>query len=171
MSLCVTKCACLDVDGCKTEALISLYLPPCLSVCLSLRLKQDIHRKTLGDRSTHNVTVWPTLTPVAEWATDSKLKMNDGKTELIAIGIMSSISQVSPNLTPVSISGYDMPFSHSIRNLGVFVDEILSMDAHIRYPCRILFCQLRRLGKIHPFLSTDAANKLAVSFILTRLDY
>ena len=37
--------------------------------------------------------------------------------------------------------------------------------------CRILFCQLRRLGKIHPFLSTDAANKLAVSFIFTRLDY
>ena len=39
------------------------------------------------------------------------------------------------------------------------------------YLCRILFCQLRRLGKIRPFLSTDAANKLAVSFILTRLDY
>ena len=31
--------------------------------------------------------------------------------------------------------------------------------------------QLRRLGKIYPFLSTDAANKLAVSFVLTRLDY
>ena len=37
--------------------------------------------------------------------------------------------------------------------------------------CRILFCQLRRLGKTRPFLSTDAANKLAVSFALTRLDY
>ena len=32
-------------------------------------------------------------------------------------------------------------------------------------------CWLRRLVKIRPFLSTDAANKLAVSFILTRLDY
>ena len=45
------------------------------------------------------------------------------------------------------------------------------MDVHIKHLCRILFCQLRRLGKIRPFLSTDAANKLAVSFILTRLDY
>ena len=44
------------------------------------------------------------------------------------------------------------------------------MDVHIKHLCRILFCQLRRLGKIHPFLSTDAANKL-VSFVLTRLDY
>ena len=45
------------------------------------------------------------------------------------------------------------------------------MDVHIKHLCRILFCQLRRLGKIRPFLSTDAANKLAVSFVLTRLDY
>ena len=107
---------------------------------------------------------------VAEWMSDPKLKMNDDKTELIAIGTKSMINQVTPNLTPVFISGYDIPFSQSARNLGVFIDETLSMDVHIKYLCRILFCQLRRLGKIRPFLSTDAANKLAVSFILTRLD-
>ena len=101
---------------------------------------------------------------------DRKLKMNDDKTELIAIGTKSMMNQVTPNLTPVSISGYDIPFSQSTRNLGVFIDETLSMDVHIKYLCRILFCQLRRLSKIRPFLSTDAANKLAVSFILTRLD-
>ena len=74
-------------------------------------------------------------------------------------------------LTPVSISGHNKPFSQSVRNLGVFIDETLSMDVHIKHLCCILFCQLRRLGKIHPFLSTDAANKLAVSFVLTRSDY
>ena len=108
---------------------------------------------------------------IAEWMSDHKLKMNDDKTELIAIGTKSMINQVTLNLTPVSISGYDIPFSQSARDLGVFIDETLSMDVHIKYLCRILFCQLRRLGKIRPFLSTDAANKLAVSFILTRLDY
>ena len=36
--------------------------------------------------------------------------------------------------------------------------------------CCNLFCQLRRLGKIRPFLSPDATNKLTVSFVLTRLD-
>ena len=44
------------------------------------------------------------------------------------------------------------------------------MDAHIKYLCRILFCQLLRIRKIRFFLSTDAANKLAVSLILSRLD-
>ena len=69
---------------------------------------------------------------VAEWMSDRKLKMNDDKTELIAIGSKSMINQVTPNLTSVSISGYDIPFSQSARNLGVFIDETLSMDVHIK---------------------------------------
>ena len=99
------------------------------------------------------------------------LKMNNDKTELTAIGTQPKINRVTFSLTPVSISGHSIPFSQSVRNLGVFIDETLSMDVHIKYLCHILFCQLRRLGKIRPFLSSDAASKLAVSFILTRLDY
>ena len=34
-----------------------------------------------------------------------------------------------------------------------------------------MFYQLRRIGKIRSFLSTDAANKLAVSLTLSRIDY
>ena len=104
---------------------------------------------------------------VAEWMAESKLKMNDDKTELMAIGTRSKLSQVIPNLAPMSIWGCDIPFSQSVRNLG----ETLYMDAYIKYVCRILFCQLRRIGKIRSFLSIDAANKLAVSLILSRLDY
>ena len=70
---------------------------------------------------------------------DSKLKMSDDKTELMAIGTRSKLSQFIPNLSPMSISGWDIPFSQSVRNLGFYLDEILSMDAHIKYLCRILF--------------------------------
>ena len=75
------------------------------------------------------------------------------KTELIATDTKSKIIQVTPSLTPVSISGHDIPFSQSVRNLVFvclfvcffcfFVDETLSMDVHIKYLCHILFCQLR----------------------------
>ena len=108
---------------------------------------------------------------VAEWMCDSMLKMNHDKTELIAIGTKPKISQVTLSLTPVSISGHNIPFSQSVRNLGVFMDETLSMDVHIKHLCCIFFCQLRRLGTTRPFISTDVANKLTVSFVLTRLDY
>ena len=108
---------------------------------------------------------------VAECMRDSMLKMNHDKTELIAIDTKSKISQVTLSLTPVSISGHSIPFFLSVRKLSVFIDEKLSMDVHIKHPCRILFSQLRKLGKIRLLLSTDAANKLAISFVLTRLDY
>ena len=99
---------------------------------------------------------------VAEWMGDSKLKMNDDKTELMTIGTRSVSSQVIPNLTPMSVSGCELPFSQSVRNLGFYLDDTLSMDAHIEYMCRIFFCQLCKIGKIRSFVSTDAANKLAV---------
>ena len=134
------------------------------------------------DSQLHNLSIPPDfpvlvhslkdcIEDVVERMCDSMLKMNHDKTELIAIGTKPKISQVTLSLTPVSISGHNIPFSQSVRNLGVFIDETLSMDVHIKHLCCILFCQLHRLGKIRPFLSTDAANKLAVSFVLTRLDY
>ena len=109
---------------------------------------------------------------VAEWMADSMLKMNNDKTELMSIGTRPELSQVISTLAPMSISGCDIPFSLSGRNLGFYLDETLSMDAHIKYLCCILFCQLRRIGKkIRSFLSADAANKLTISLILSRLDY
>ena len=78
---------------------------------------------------------------------DSKLKMNDDKTDLMAIGTRSKLSQVIPNLAPMSISGCDILFSQFVGNLGFYLDETLSMDAHIKLLCRILFCHLRRIGK------------------------
>ena len=61
---------------------------------------------------------------VAEWIGDSKLKMYDDKTELMAIGTRSKLSQVIPNLTPMSISGCDIPFSLSVRNLKLVSTEM-----------------------------------------------
>ena len=52
----------------------------------------------------------------AEWMDDSKLKMDYDKTELMAIGTRSKMSQVIPNLTHMFISGCDIPFSQSVRN-------------------------------------------------------
>ena len=50
---------------------------------------------------------------VTEWLGDSKLKINGDKTELMAIDTRSKLSQVIPNLTHMSISGCDVPFSQS----------------------------------------------------------
>ena len=107
---------------------------------------------------------------VAERISD-RLKMNDDKTELMAIGTRSKLSQAIPNRSPMSISGCDIPFSQSVRHLGFCLDENCQW-MHILNTCftvRSVSCA--ELEKISSFQSTDAANKLAVSLILSRLDY
>ena len=60
-------------------------------------------------------------------------------------------------------------FSLSLLKTCFCLRETLSMDAHIKQLCHILFCQLCRISKTGSFMSTDAANKL-LSFILARLE-
>jgi hypothetical protein len=64
-----------------------------------------------------------------------------------------------------------IPFSDSVRSLGVYLDKHLTIDTHVNQLCKSLFFQLRRISKIRQYLTIEAANTLANSFILLRLDY
>ena len=107
------------------------------------------------DSQLHNSSVHLKFPPLAcsvnDYISDIKLKMSDDKNELSAISSMSKISQVILNLAPLSCSSYDMPLSQSDKkNLHFFLDETLSMDAHVKHPCRILFYHLHRSEKNPP---------------------
>jgi len=109
------------------------------------------------------------IASVADWMHENKLKMNDEKTEVIAIGTRTKLAQTP--LLSMTISGHEIELSHSVRNLGAYLDETLSMDTQINILCRALNFHLRRIGKIRQYLSAQSANTLAVSFILSRLDF
>ena len=110
-----------------------------------------------------------TIDNVAVWMNSNMLKMNDGKTEVIPIGTKTNLKKT--NICSINISSSHITFSDSVRNLGLFLDQNLTMEKQVNHLCKTLYLQLRRLSKIRSFLSTDAAKKLAVSFILSRLDY
>ena len=99
----------------------------------------------------------------------NKLKMNDDKTELMCVGSKSKLSKT--NLNSIAFSDCEIMCAKSVRNLGVHLNESLSMETHVNHLCKILYLQLRRISKIRSFLSVDSANKLAVAFVLSRLDY
>ena len=121
-----------------TSSIYTLYAHPLSTVicqsCIPYNLFADdshLHKsKVPSDSPVLACYLKDCIEDVAEWIGDSKLKMNDDTTELRAIGIRSKLSQVIPNLAPMSISGCDIPFSQSVRNLGFYLDETLSMDAH-----------------------------------------
>ena len=77
---------------------------------------------------------------VGIWMKGNKLKMNDDKTELITIGSKSKLKQVSTN--SMVFQDCEIEFSESVRNLGVFLDESLSVEMQVNQLCKVLYFQL-----------------------------
>ena len=107
---------------------------------------------------------------VADWMETNTLKMNYDKTAVIRIGTRSKLKQVS-SVQSLRIAGCHISFADKVRNRGVFLDSTLSFDVQNNHLWGALYLQLRRLSQIRQHRSTDAADKLAGSFILSRLDY
>lgn len=63
-------------------------------------------------------------------------------------------------------------FSKSGKNLGVIFDEKLNMNEHITSVSKTVYSEIRRLKQVRNFITSKSSlQKLASSFILSRLDY
>ena len=130
----------------------------------------QLHRSALPEDLPDTASELKTcIEDVAKWMKSNKLKMNDDKTELMCVGSKSKLCKT--NLSTMAFSDCEITFAKSVRNLGVYMDESLTMESHVNHMCKALYLQLRRISKIRPFLSADTTNKLAIAFILSRLDY
>ena len=58
-----------------------------------------------------------------------------------------------------------------VRNLGVYLDNELSMSAHVNTVCSSCYYHLRTIRHIRPYLTLKAAKALVHSLISSRLDY
>ena len=107
---------------------------------------------------------------IKDWMTDNKLKLNDDKTEVMII----SSSRMSTALSiPESfvIGNGSVPFSDTVKNLGVTLDCHLSLKTHVLNLVRTANFELRRISSIRRLLTTEATATLVSAFILSRLDY
>ena len=128
--------------------------------------------ETPNNISTLKSNVKVDIEKVGSWMKANKLKMNEEKTELLCVGKSDKLKVVFDEIKDgLEVSGQTVHFSQSVRSLGVFLDSSLTMEAHIRHLCQVLYLQLRRIGKIRHLLTIEATNKLCVSFILSRIDY
>ena len=70
----------------------------------------------------------------------------------------------------VDTGGKRIPFRSSVRNLGVHLDQTLSMQQHISSVCRVAYPELRT-ASIRPYLTQSETAQLVSSAITSRLDY
>ena len=98
-----------------------------------------------------------------------KLKIFDP----LLLTLMSATSTMAVTLIPVFqhlMNLVKIKSSHS-RNLGVLIDEHLSLIPQIHSVVKSCRYHLRSMWKIKRFLSADTAKALAHSMILSRIDY
>ena len=104
---------------------------------------------------------------IKDWMTDNKLKLNDDKTEVMII----SSSRMSTALSipdSFDIGNASVPFSDTVKNLGVTLDCHLSLKTHVLNLVRTANFELRRIGSIRSLLTTEATvSLLSSSHVLT----
>ena len=70
------------------------------------------------------------MSDIRRWMSDRKLKLNDGKTEMLIVR-GSSRSFRADDFGTIVVSGCDLAPSPSVRNLGIIFDECLNFKEHI----------------------------------------
>ena len=106
---------------------------------------------------------------VKNWMAKSRLRLNADKTEFIIIGSKSHL-QLFPE-TKISISGVEVPSSRCVTYLGVKIDEHLSMLPQLNKMISSSYWQLRRISNIRQCLTERCATTLAVTLVMSNLDY
>ena len=99
--------------------------------------------------------------------TENKLQLNADKAETI----LFNSSKLEHPPVPLSICQATMCFSDSVRNLGFYLNEDLSMKEYISFICQTAFLEIRRISAIHHYLTDDATQTLVVFLVLSRIDY
>ena len=106
---------------------------------------------------------------VKAWMLSNKLKLNDEKTEAMLVGSRQAI-----NLTEaesIQIDGTNILLNPHVKNLGVFLDNTLSMEQNISHFCRSAYLAMRQIASIRRYLTEKNTVQLMCSLVLSRLDY
>ena len=103
------------------------------------------------------------------WMTNNKLKMNNDKTEILLCGTNAKLKSIDCN--SLKIGSEIINFSPKVKNLGIFIEETLSMDCAVSHIRKCCYLELRKIAQLRPFINEDATAKLVLSLVISRLDY
>lgn len=106
---------------------------------------------------------------IKDWLVAHKLKLNDDKTIIMEIFSPRTASTLSGS--HLQVGEEYITLSETARNLGVVVDQHLSMHDHINKVCRSAYYHLRNIARVRTVVPQMTAETLVHAFITSRLDY
>ena len=106
---------------------------------------------------------------IRSWMIKDKLRLNDNKTEFMIIGTRKQLAKV--NIDGLSVGESIIAPVTSVRNLGSWFDQNLSMIPHINKICKAASFHIYNIRRIRKYLNNDATQTLVHSIVICRLDY
>ena len=106
---------------------------------------------------------------VSTWLTNNQLKLNCDKTEFVVF--RSRFSNVTPTFPTLNVGGEQIHISSTVRNLGAYFDQTMTLDHHVTNLCRSANWQLRKISRLRKYLDNKSCEILVHAFITSRLDF
>ena len=96
------------------------------------------------------------------------LKLNDSKTDVLILASPHDLPHVID--TAIEVGDVSITSSQSVRNLGIVLDQTLSIKQHITHVCKSAFIHLQNIRYLKPYISADSLATVAHAFITSRID-
>jgi len=99
------------------------------------------------------------------------LQLNPDKSEALIVGTNNQLRAVTSSVPSVSVAGVDLPVADDMKVLGVVLDRRLTFHKHVSTVARSCNYHAQAIRHIRHLLTTELAQTLACSLILSRIDY
>lgn len=111
-------------------------------------------------------------TDVKAWMSFHNLLLNENKTEVIVISAVNNRKLVHPPVDQViDVCGCAVSPKPVIRDIGVLLDNTMSMTNQVRRVCQVAYCHLRSIALIRKCLTTNACRTIVNALVMSRIDY
>lgn len=100
------------------------------------------------------------IADVRSWMATNKLKLNDTKTEILNLTSRFTTSTQAP---PLKVGADGVAPSPLARNLGVVIDERVTMKQHVSSVCQRASYALYSIGKLRPYLDQSPQRSSSTS--------
>ena len=108
---------------------------------------------------------------IHRWCASRRLQLNPAKTEVIWFGTAANLRKIKSTDLALHVGSDDIKPVNVVRDLGVILDQELSMKQHINKVASNCFFQIRRLKQVRRILGPEITTSLITAFVTSRLDY
>jgi hypothetical protein len=103
------------------------------------------------------------LESLYKWTIENGLCLNPKKTQAMIINCPSSVAADAP---AIYLAGQQVPYSKSVKDLGLVLNNAFSWENQVNLICRRVYFALRRLWSTASFTPVGTRRKLALSLVV-----